>query len=58
MLDIQKVQEIIKPLTVQIPEGIKLSKSEFLHAKQAKSSKDFFWYTKKLQRKDAKLEII
>jgi hypothetical protein len=42
MLDIQKVQEIIKPLTVQIPEGIKLSKSEFLQPKQAKSSNDFF----------------
>ncbi len=42
MLDIQKVQEIIKPMIVQIPEGIKLSKSEFLQTKQAKSSKDFF----------------
>ncbi len=42
MLDLQKVQEIIKPMTAQIPEGIKLSKSEFLQPKQAKPSKDFF----------------
>ncbi len=39
MLEIQKVQDIIKPLTAQIPESIKLSKSEFLQPKQAKSSK-------------------
>jgi hypothetical protein len=62
MLDIQKVQEIIKPLTVQIPVGIKLSKSEFLQPKQAKSSKcmgkGIFLYTKQLNRKDAKSETI
>ncbi len=48
MLDIQKVQEIIKPLTAQIPEGIELaiSKSEFLQPKQAKVSKRIFFVYK------------